>query len=568
MYKDGSALFTITFVSDDYAKATNNAVGDIIKISDSIHLSGSAAANYYQRQIMNGEINNATAIAVVIALAVLAIASSSWLDPLLYVIVIVVAIILNMGSNLIFDSVSYLTESVASILQLALSIDYAVFLINRYKKERKEGKEAEKAMSDALIRSFSPVSASSLTTVACFVTIMFMQYKLGLDMGLVMAKGILLSLLTVFLLLPGVAVYLDKIIAKSEHKTIGFCSDRLSRFTFRYRWLIALLAIAVIIPSAFISGKNTFTYGASAMQGENSTESENRRLIENTFGSAEQLALLVPKDSEKELALTERLASLEGVVSVNSWAQIEAGGLDKVLPEKMRSQFIGAEEYNRIVLTLDCAEEGEETKALLADIRGKTADVYGAGAKFYTLGGTVAALDMEESTSKDFNRISIYSIAAVALIIAVSFGSALIPAVLVIIIEGSIWMNMSVPYIAGERMVFLGYMIIVNILLGATIDYAILLASNYMEARRSLGKAEAVLAAHNNSLRSILTSGIILTFGGMALGITSSFPTIQLLGFSIMRGGICAILMTVFVLPALLAILDKPIRFLTWRRQK
>ncbi len=566
LYKDGSALFTITFMESDYAKTTNKAIGDIIGLSDSIYLSGNAAANYYQRQLMTGEIINATVIVVVIALVILFLMSSSRLDPLLYIIVIVVAIVLNMGTNLIFGSVSYLTESVASILQLALSIDYAIFLLNRYKKERAEGKGAEEAMGVALVRSFSPISASSLTTVACFITIMFMQYRLGLDMGVVMAKGIILSLITVFFLLPGIVVYLDRKITKSEHKTFRFNCRSLSRFSYKYRWLLAALAVVIIIPSAFISGQNTFTYGVSAMQGEDSAATQNRRLIESTFGPQEQLVLLVPKDSEKELAITERLAATDGIDGVRSWVQTEKSGFSNLLPATVRAQLVGSSGYNRIVLTLNCAEEGEETKALLNVIRSEITDVYNTGAGVYLLGNTAAAIDMEESTNDDFNRISAYSIVAVALIVAISFGSALIPVILVFVIEGAVWMNMSIPLLAGNQMIFLGYMIISNILLGATIDYAILFTSNYMEARQTLDKPGSVQAAQSNSMRSILTSGGIFTLGGLVLGLTSSFPTVQLLGYSIMRGGIFATLVTVFVLPALLAILDKPIRKLTWRK--
>ncbi len=562
-YKDGDALMTISFDESDYSPLTYKALGEIEKFSGDLYLSGNSASAYYAQQNQLGEIINATLLAAVIALAVLFLFSSSWFDPVVYIISIAAAMILNMGTNIFIGNVSYLTGSVACVLQLALSIDYSVFLLNRYKKERKTGKEAGPAMVEALKRSFAPISASSLTTIASFITIMFMKYRLGLDMGLVMAKAILMSLVTAFLLLPGVIVALDKKIAAAEHKTFNFSVKRLSRYIYKFRWGLALLAAALIIPAAFLAGRNTFVYGSQSMQSPDSKGILNRELIEKTFGSQETLALLVPKDANKELSLSLALAQTDGVESVTSSALLAAGGYGAHIPEPLKSQLVGAKDYNRVVLNLGCEEEGETAKALISEIRNKIENVYGSsGAKYYLLGNTAAAIDMEDNTKADFDRISLFSLLAVGLIVAFTFRSALIPIILVAAIQGSVWLNMAVPYLLGDKMIFLGYMIITNILLGATIDYAILLTSNYNESLEKFGAADSVREALAASLRPMLTSGGIFTLGGLILGFTSSFPTVQMLGYSIMRGGISAVAVTVFVLPALLAIFDKPIRFL------
>lgn len=561
-YKDGHALFTITFTDGDYADRTSRAVEEIVSISGQLYLFGNATHTYYERQEQRDEIMRATILAVIVALVILLLFSSSWFEPLLYIAAIAAAIILNMGSNLLLGDVSYLTQNAASILQLALSIDYAIFLINRYKRERGGGAGVEEAMIRALGRSFTPVLASSLTTVVCFVTVMFMKYKLGLDMGAVMAKGIILSFLTVFLFLPGLVVYTDKLITRSGHKALKLGTGGLSRFLVRYRWVVAVLALALIIPAAYFAGQNTFTYGRSATMPKDSAVTENRRTAEEVFGSQEQLAVLVPKNYLKELTLTERLADIDSVVSVASWAQIVDSGMDALMPDVLKSQFEGSGSYNRILLYLDCEEEGESAITMLSEVREAVDGVYGPE-EYHLLGNTAAAADIEEHTSVDFNRITAYSIAAVAAVVALSFGSALIPVILVGVIEGAVWINMSIPYLLGEHMVFVGYLIISNILLGATIDYAILFTSNYLGARKSLDKTGAVAEAQSTSLHSILTSGSIFTLGGLILGLTSSFPTVRMLGHAIMRGGICAVIMTVFVLPALLVILDKPIRLLT-----
>lgn len=558
-YKDSRALFTLTFEDGDYSTSTYKAVGDILAAFPSgLYLTGNAAAVYYARAGQTSEIIRASAMAAALALAILFALGSSWLEPVLYIVAIAVSVVLNLGTNAIFGSVSYLTHSVACILQLALSIDYAVFLVSRYRRERERGADAEEAMTAALRRSLSPISASSLTTIACFVTIMFMRYKLGLDMGAVMAKGIAFSMLTVFLLLPGVIVWCDPLIAKSAHKTFSFDCARLGRFIYKFRVPLALLALAVAIPGAIIAQKNSFVYGVSASLGEKSESAAGRARIEEVFGPQENLALLVPEGSEKQLELSRSLVPLDGVVSVQSAALAAESGYGAMMPDALRRHLIGGSGYDRIVLTLDCPEEGERTDEVLAAVKSEAERVYGEGA-VYMLGNTASAADIRESTGADFAFISALSVVAVALIVAVSFRSAIIPVLLVAVIEGAVWINMAIPALTGASVIFLGYMIISNVLLGSTIDYAILLTSNYAEARRGgIEPRLAVGASQSASARAILTSGSIFTAGGLILGFTSAMPAVKLLGFAIMRGGIAAAAMTMLVLPALLALLDAP----------
>lgn len=565
-YQDGSALFTVLFTEGDYAESTGDAIEAISNLSEDLYITGNAATAYYTQQSQTDEIVRASVMVVIVALALLVLLSTSWFDPLLYLVAIVMAIVLNLGTNFIFDSVSYLTQSIVCVLQLALSMDYAVFLVNRYKKERQTGLDAAQAMQVAWRRSLSPVSASSLTTIACFITIMFMQYKLGLDMGAVMAKGIVLSLLTVFLLLPGLVVLCDKWIMRAEHRSLHPTCQRLSGFCVRGRWIIAILAVAIVVPCAWLTGQNTFVYGTQARQSSESDGVQSLEAIEEVFGSQEQLALLLPADNEAELELVQNLQQLDGVLQVTSWAQLEASGQAAQLPENQKAQLVGSGSYHRVILLLDCPEEGEQTKALLSEIRQEISEAYPDG-QTYLLGNTAAAEDLENSTRDDFNRISWYSILAVALIVALSFRSVLIPVILVAVIEGAVWINMAIPALTQTPVVFLGYMIISNVLLGSTIDYAILFTSNYREARQSQPVRESVRQAQERSLRPILTSGLIFTAGGLILGLMSTIPTVELLGFAIMRGGLCAIGMTMLVLPALLAILDKPIAKLSVKQR-
>jgi|GEM_PF-408686 len=566
-YKDGNALFTIAFETGDYSSDTFDAIKEISLISENLILSGNSASSYYAKQNQVREIIYATLMASAVALVLLFIFSSSWLDPVIYIAVILAAIALNMGTNAIFGSVSYLTQSVACVLQLALSIDYAVFLLSRYKKERAAGLDAPDAMKAALKRSFTPISASSLTTIACFITIMFMKYKLGFDMGIIMAKAIIMSLVTVFFFMPGIVVALDGKIAKYEHKTLQFKPKKLSSFLYRYRVVLSVAAAVIIIPAAFLASDNSFIYGSKAAQSPDNTGLKNRAAIEEVFGSQEKLVLLVPKGEETQNGLTASLKKTIGVGSVASLAQINQSPLGDYISENIKGGFIGGENYDRIILTLEVPEEGNETKALIDSIKSQLKLAYGEEENYYLLGNTASAIDLEDTTTSDFGRISLFSLIAVGIIVALAFRSVLVPVLLVAVIQGAIWINMSVPFLMGDKIIFLGYLIISNILLGSTIDYAILFTSNFFESRKKKPVKESIYSALSASMRPILTSGVIFTIAGLVLGLTSSFPTVRLLGYSIMRGGISAMIVTLFFLPALLAVTDKLIIFKFFKRK-
>lgn len=559
-YKDDCALFQIMFTNDDYSQKTSEALENIDNLSDKLYLTGNAATTYYSQQSQMKDILIGMGIAIVIVLAILFAFSSSWFEPLLYVFTIGVAVVINLGSNIFMPNVSYMTNSVSCILQLVLSMDYAIVLISRYKREKKLGKDKKRAAADALSSSIFPIAASSLTTIACFITIMFMDYKIGLDMGIVMTKGIVLSLLTVFLLLPGLIVMCDKPIMQGEHKTFHISFNNYSKFLYKLRFVIPILAIAIVIPSFFAQNNNTFTYGVKATQGEDSTAIVNLTKVEEVFGTQEQLVLLVPADYNKELELSNKLINLneEKIASVNSYPVIKESGFDKYLPKAFISQFKSGNRYDRILLSLNAEEEGKETKALLNKIEKIATSVY-KGEKFYLLGNTAAAVDMEESTNSNFTFISIISLAVVAVVIFSSYQSLIIAVILIAIIEGGIFINMAIPYLMHQPICFMGYMIISNILLGATIDYGIIMTSNYMEAREEHDKKEALRRALSNSFRPLLISAGIFTLGGLVLGIFMSSAVVRMLGMSIMRGGICSFVMTMVVLPTLLVVLDKPV---------
>lgn len=564
-YKDGYALFTVLFTESDYSQSTYLAMKNILSMGD-VSVSGNSALVYLGQTGSTKQVLICSLCVVAIAVVILFLTSSSFFEPVLYILSIGVAIVINMGSNIIFQGgISYLTNSVSCILQLALSIDYSIFLLTRFKKERAEGLEAEQAMINALAKSMSPVSASSLTTLASFVALLFMKYKMGMDMGLVMGKGIIISLLSVFLFLPGVTVYTCKALEKSAHRTFQTRSSRLSRFLYKGRKIIPVIALLIVVPLAYFSYQNTFTYGNEASQGGEGSEYQlSKAAIEEIFGTQNTIAVILPKEYD-DGALAAALGDIENVTSVQSASLLNESGYAEILPDYFLSQFTG-ESYHRIVLNIDCPEEGAETDLALENIISALDD--GGAQGYYLLGNSPAAAETREITSGDYNIISLIAIVLVGVVLLFTYRNPLLPIILLVVIEGSIWVNMAFPYFLGQQTVFLGYMIICNILLGSTIDYAILMTSNYIEARRILDKKEALTSAVNRSLRALLTSAGIFTFGGAAVGLFMSQPTVRSLGMSIMRGGISAFVLVVFVLPCLLVLADRFIKPLRFRNAK
>lgn len=574
-FKDGNALFTIMFTGGDYDEGTINAIGDIRAISGDLKVIGNSATTYNSKLTISNETMKAMVVAVIIVLAILFLTSTSWWEPVLYLIVIGVAVLLNMGSNVILGEISYMTSGVGSVLQLALTMDYSIFLLNRYKRERKEGKPVEDAMSAAVRQSLSPISASSLTTIASFVALMFMSYKMGFDIGIVLAKGVVLSIATVFFLMPALVVYTNKLIEKSEHKSFNFTFKKTSKFLVRSRFVLPILIIAIILPCIYFQGMNEFTYGNEASLGSEGTQiAEDKKAVEAVFGNQNQLVILIPKSAAgAESELTYGLMNMDGVLSAQSLSVINESGFADILPSSFLKQFDGAEKYNRIVLNLGVEGESAETTALIEKIDAYVEAEIGEAVtqtdeSYYILGESPATLEIKSIVNRDYDTIMIVSIVLVGVVLIFTFKSLPVPVLLVAVIEASIYVNMAVPFLTGQPIVFIGYLLVSAILLGATIDYAILMTSHYMENRVFMNKFDAARYAIAQSARALITSAGILTFAGFSIGIVSSMPATSVFGMAIGRGGLIAFALVMFLLPQLLILLDGLIRVTTINGKK
>lgn len=589
---NGYALIQISFLNSDYDKKTLTAIDDIKEYMEAqgykISLVGNAAITHNSVSVMSSETSSAMVIAILIVLAVLLVTTSSYWESILLLIPMGVSILINMGSNLIMPQISYMTNSISSVLQLALTMDYSIYLLNRFKQEKNRGLSSNEAMAEAMANGAKAISSASLTTIASFVALMFMSYRLGLDMGIVLAKGVVFSMVSVFFLLPVLTLYTEKLITKTAHKTFNFSFRKFSGKLLKHRVWMPVFLIALLAIGAVFQAQNFFTYGQEASMGGDGTPiASSRNEVETIFGRQNQGLVLLSYAmfdadgdgvlnetertafNEREVLLSDRLIGVQGIKSVQCWATIEAAGASAILPESYAAQFKGSEN-SRVILFLDVPEEGVETTELVMQINSIIEDTYqdrieATGIKPYHIGNSAATLAIKTLVTADYDIITYISLALVALIVLIAFKSLLIPIILVVVIQGAIYVNMAIPYFQQEPMVFVGYMLVSAILLGATIDYAIVVTSHYMEHRQNMNKYSAMQHALADSARTLMTSGGILTFSGLALAMTTSSPATAVFGNAIFRGGILSFAFVITLLPQLLVIFDSAIRATTFK---
>jgi len=563
-YKDGAALYQVVFDEDDYSLLVGTALDEIRTAAGSnAAIRGPAVAAKAVRETTSKEIVTIVAFVLPIFLLILLLSTSSWFEPILFITVIGVSVLINMGTNFVFGEISFMTQMSAAVLQFAIAMDYSIFLLHRFAEERATGAGVEDAMRRALYKSFSSILASSLTTVAGFVALMFMRYRIGMDMGLVLAKGIIFSLVSVLLLLPALAIFGDKIIDRTHHKLFLPSFKKFGHVVVKFRFAIVALLLITLIPAFRGQSANHFFYGESSIAlGEGTQPAIEESQIKVAFGSYNPIVLMVPSGNiAKETALAGRLELLASVNSVQALATLADSAIARdMLPVKVVEQFETAN-YSRMIIDLNT--EVESTAAFLAvDQVTELAQSY-YGEKFILVGSSASIRDIKDVVEVDFTRVNLISILAVALILLFTFRSLLLPGILILVIEASIWINMSIPYFTNSSLNFIGYMIVSAIQLGGTIDYAILLTDRYTDNRKSMEKKEAAAKAVSDAGGSILTSAGILCSAGFILGKVSSIAGISELGILIGRGALLSSLLVFILLPQLLVIFDKAIKWST-----
>lgn len=630
-YKAASALFDITMkgeagdsiVAEGYAAVRDLLADYDTYISESDVDSSASLAS---------EMSLILAIAAVIIVAVLLLTSQTYMEVPVLLITFVAGIILNKGTNFIFDEISFVSNSVTAVLQLALSIDYAIIMIHHYSEERQTCDQRD-AVVNALACSITEISGSSLTTISGLAALMFMQFRIGFDMGICLIKSIFFSLLCVFTLMPCLLMLFGKYIDRTHHKSLLPDISFLGSFVYKLRYVVPPLFAVVLVGSFFLSSNCLYTYNVSSSKTSRQNETQvAKAMIEEHFGAKNYAALVIPAgDYDRERALIDELLQCEEVDSVTSLSSIEAMDgyvlTDKLTPRQFSemidldidttkllysvyaaenadySQLItnmndygvpiidmfmfvydlksdgyvrldgelgdniddlyaqlntakkqlSGENFSRMLVYMNLPIEGDETFAFIDKVHTITAKYYDTS---YFVGDSTSCYDLAASFATDNIIVSVLSVFFVIMILFFTFKNAGLPVLLILVIQGSVWMNFSVSTITGSSIFFLSYLIISSIQMGANIDYAIVISSRYMDLKKEKDIKSAMRGALNFAFPTVLTSGSILASAGFLISQLSTEPAIVSIGTTLCRGTLISMFLVMLVLPEILLLGD------------
>ena len=643
-YKGASALFSVTFNGDSQDENTIDVFNEVkgMLTNHDTYIDTSIGVDEVAQMI--SEIAGVVALAALVIAVIIILTSRSYFEVVIFAIVFSFAALLNMGTNYWLGTISTISNSVAVILQLALAIDYAIIFSHRYQDEALNFETTYDALVEALSKSIIEISSSSLTTISGLVALMLMQFKLGYDLGIVLSKGIVCSLVTVFLLMPALIMLFPKQIKRFAHKSLLPDFTPWGRILMKTRVLFVAI-FAVILPFAVIfSSRAQYSFGMDSIDEIRVSESRTAsRKISETFTQSEQIALLVPDGNvENEKAVLDEVSKMDKIKSALGLANIEvadghyladsfnarmlaelldintseaemlfvAYGVENeqyqvitnnisdyyvplvdmftYLFEKIDQGVVTLDEdsmteinslrseleyaiaqlecdgYTCLVFIADSDDGGEEAYTLINDIRSVGEKYYGEGT-CYTVSDITLAKDMEECFNSDSLKISLITIGAIFIILLITFKTVVGAAILVFVIQGSIWINFSCTYILNSHPFFVTYMIASSIQMGATIDYAIVLMNHYLNLKTEMPKRDAMARAVGESFPTIITSGSIMTIAGLLIAYMVSNIYIGHIGLAVGRGAAISVILVLSVLPQLIVICDKLIEKTTFK---
>ena len=629
-YANASALYSITF---DYSEK-DDACLDVLEQVKS-YLSGqdifvSTGLGNAKGDIIDREVSIIMVYVAIIIVIVLILTSQTYAEVPVLILTFGVGMLLNMGSNFLLGKISFVSNSVTSILQLALSLDYAVILCNRYKEEH-QSLPVREAVITALSKAIPEIGASSLTTIGGLVAMFFMQFKLGPDMAVCLIKAILFALLAVFLVMPGLLVLFGPLMDRTAHRNFIPKISFVGKFAYATRFLIPPVFAVIVMLAVHFSGSCPYAYGYGNIVTPKLNEVQiAEHMINDNFNSKNMVALVVPTgdyDTERQLLaeleaydevdytmgmsniealdgymLADRLtprqfAELAGLdyelvqmvymsyaVSEGDYGQVIGGISSYSVPlidmflfvcEQVNKGYVSldddasellndaqeqmnnaklqlqGDEYNRMLLYLTLPEGGEETYAFLDTIK-NTAQKYYPEQSVFLAGNSTSEYDFRESFSTDNTVVSVVSILIVLVVLLFTFKSVGMPVLLILVIQGSIWINFSFPAFTGTPLFFMSYLVVSSIQMGANIDYAIVIASRYMDLKNEMHHKDAIIETMNFAFPTIITSGTILAVAGILIGQMTSEAAIVGIGQSLGRGTILSIILVMFILPQIL----------------
>ena len=632
-YKSASALFSVTFdgtTTDDISVHALHTIRDMLAgydtyIDTEVGVDTSAD--------LQSEMSVILVLAAIVIVLVLTLTSRSYAEVPVLIMTFGAAALLNMGTNFLCGTISFISNSVTVILQLALAIDYAIILCHRFSDEH-ETKDTREACIAALSKAIPEISSSSLTTISGLGALAFMHFGIGRDMATVLIKAILFSLLSVFTLMPGLLMVFSKKIDATRHKNLIPKITFLGKFDVATRFIVPPIFAVVVVVTAVLANKCPYCYSYTDLVTAKQSESQiAHQKIKNTFGVNNMVAVIVPTgdyDSERQLlkdldscaevkstqglanidamdgykladALTPRqMSELAGLdyevaealyaayaVDQNEYGKLISGlgdykvplfdmfmflqremkdgnitldgdiqeTLDDLFEQLNKAQLqLQSDKYSRLVVYLNLPEESDETMDFLDTMHALIAKYYSSDT--YIVGNSTNVKDLSSSFGEDNMLISVLSALFVVIILLFTFKSAGLPVLLIVVIQGSIWINFSVPTIQHEPLYFLGYLIVNSIQMGANIDYAIVISSHYSDLKKEMRPKEAIITALNEAFPTIFTSGTILAVAGALIGVMTTNPVIAAIGTCLGRGTVISIVLVMAVLPQILLIGD------------
>lgn len=555
-YKNSAALYTLT-ISDEYRLSAVDAVRGIV--GENGALTGDAVSTALATTGTVAEVRLITVIAVLFVWFILTLTTASWAEPVLVLIGLGVATVLNAGSNIIFGEISFVTNAAGSVLQLACTLDYSVFLIQRFSECLEENPDPREAMTEALCKSTTSIMSSGLTTVIGFLALVFMRFGLGPDLGTALAKGIVISMITVFIFEPALILTTYKLMLRTQHRRFLPRFDKFGRFVRRIMLPMVLVFAIVMVPAYLASGRNGYYYGSAHIYGEGTQYGEDTAAIEEVFGKSDTYVAMVPRgDIAREQELSRRLHGIAEVESVLSYVDTVGAEIPMEYLDADTLALLVSGDYSRFVITVDADAEGEAAFSLVEQVRSVLDEMYPG--TYYLAGDGVSTYDLMDTITADNLKVNLIAIGAVFVVLLLSFKSLSLPVILVLSIETAIWINMAIPYFRGSTVFYISYLIVSSIQLGATVDYAILFADRYMEFRALLPKREAVSKTVSAITVSVCTSGSAIIVVGLGLGFVSKHGIISQLGFFLGIGGALSLTVVLFVLPGLMYLFDGIIR--------
>ncbi|MFD1607291.1 efflux RND transporter permease subunit [Oceanobacillus luteolus] len=558
-YHDNHALFSFVVEDGEEVRVTNEIYE---LIGEENAMAGEAVDTATQQNMAFTETMYAAALLIPIIIIILVLSTTSWVEPLFFLTAIGISVLINLGTNIFIGEISFVTQSVAPILQLAVSLDYAIFLLHSFSDYREKVSDPKEAMRLAIKRSFPAIAASASTTFFGFIALSFMNFEIGSDLGFNLVKGIVFSFISVMVFLPALTIICYRWIDKTQHRPFIPKLNKIGNGVLKLRIPVTIIVFILIVPAFLAQSETNFIYGIGD-QPETTRQGTDIKKIEEEFGTNNQIVVLLPReDLGKEELLAQELADHPEVKSVVSYVTtVSAAVPPEYLEEEITQQFY-SDSYSRFILNTTTEVEGEQAFAFIEDVSDTVGNYYD---DYYMLGESVTLYDMKNVVQEDNTFVNTMTIVTIGLALLIALKSLSLPIVLLLTIQAAVWINLAIPYFTESPFVFVGYLIVSTVQLAATIDYAILLTEDYTIKRKEMPALQAVKQSLNDKFFSIIISASILSSVGFILWLTSTNPIVSSIGLLLGRGALLAFILVIVFLPALLVFLDKIIEKTTWK---